>query len=84
MKRKIIALTMAAAMLLTACSGKSAGEDPSAVYYEITGVDSEETVLVLDGNDIPAELYCYLLLGGVQLQCPGISAQDVPRLLRYV
>lgn len=59
MKRKIIALTMAAAMLLTACSGKPAGEEPSGVYYEITGVDPEETVLVLDGNEIPAELYCY-------------------------
>ena len=45
--------------VLTACGGTPAAEAPTGVYYEITGVAPAETVLVLDGNEIPAELYCY-------------------------
>lgn len=60
MKKKSVVLILAALMLLTSCSGKPAAkETPTGVYYEITGVDPTETVLVLDGNEIPAELYCY-------------------------
>ena len=63
MKRTTIALTMMLALLLTACGGEPDTRNDAAavdnVYYEITGVDPEETVLVLDGNEIPAQLYCY-------------------------
>lgn len=59
MKRKCLAPFLAACMLLSACGGTPAAEPPAGVYYEITGVDPAETVLVLDGNEIPAELYCY-------------------------
>ena len=59
MKRKCLAPFLAACMLLSACGGTPAAEPPAGVYYEITGVDPAETVLVLDGNKIPAELYCY-------------------------
>ena len=59
MKRMCVGISLAALMLLSACTGKPAGEAPSGVYYDITGVDPAETVLVLDGNEIPAELYCY-------------------------
>lgn len=46
------------AVLLTACGGP-VKEDPMGVYHKITGVKPEEVVLVLDGNEISAELYCY-------------------------
>ena len=59
MKRMCLAPILAACMLLTACGGTPAAEAPTGVYYEITGVAPAETVLVLDGNEIPAELYCY-------------------------
>lgn len=59
MKRMCLAPILAACMLLTACGGTPAAEAPTGVYYEITGVAPAETVLVLDGNEILAELYCY-------------------------
>lgn len=68
MNRKIISLFLASALMLSACGSNPAtesetvgtsGGEGSGVYYEITGVNPDETVLVLDGVEIPAELYCY-------------------------
>ena len=71
MKRKCLAPFLAACMLLSACGGTPAAEPPTGVYYEITGVDPAETVLVLDGNEIPAELYCYW----VAFNCSAVEYQ---------
>jgi len=45
---------------LCAGCGEKAPE-PSGIYYEITGIDPSETVMEVDGNKIPAELYLYWL-----------------------
>ncbi len=36
-----------------------AGKAPSGIYYELTGIAPGETVMTVDGNQIPMELYCY-------------------------
>jgi len=58
MKKRLIVLFVMTAVLLTACGGP-VKEDPMGVYHKITGVKPEEVVLVLDGNEISAELYFY-------------------------
>ncbi|NCE64929.1 hypothetical protein D1159_10110 [Pseudoflavonifractor sp. 524-17] len=58
MKKRVFLLFVMAAVLLTACGGPEKGET-MGVYHQITGVKPEEVVLVLDGNEISAELYCY-------------------------
>ena len=58
MKKTICAL-MALAMILTfAACGKSQ-EPPSGIFYDITGIAPDETVMEVDGNAVPAELYFY-------------------------
>lgn len=36
-------------------------EAPYGIYYDVTGIHPRETVLEVDGNQIPAELYFYWL-----------------------
>ena len=57
MKRTICALLALALLVLCAGCGKS--EEPSGIYYEITGVAPDETLMEIDGNAVPAELYFY-------------------------
>ena len=58
MKKTICALL--ALTMLFLCAGCGANqEEPSGVYYEITGIAPDETVVEVDGNAVPAELYFY-------------------------
>ena len=59
MKKRISALLalVLAAALCAGCGEKD--ETPSGIYYDITGIDPSEIVMTVDGNEIPAELYCY-------------------------
>lgn len=38
-------------------------EEPKAygLYYEFSGLPTTETAMTVDGNEIPADLYCYLI-----------------------
>ena len=57
MKRWMSALL--AALLLALCVGCGNQEEPSGIYYDITGIAPTETVMTVDGNEIPAQAYFY-------------------------
>ena len=57
MKRWMSALL--AALLLALCVGCGNQEEPSGIYYDITGIAPAETVMTVDGNEIPAQAYFY-------------------------
>lgn len=63
--KKWISGLLALSLLAALCAGCGGSPDPveppSGLYYDITGVDPRETVLEVDGNKIPAELYFYWL-----------------------
>lgn len=58
MKKTICALLALAMILTLAACGKSQ-EPPSGIFYDITGIAPNETVMEVDGNAVPAELYFY-------------------------
>ena len=58
MKKTICALLALAMVLTLAACGKSQ-EPPSGIFYDITGIAPDETVMEVDGNAVPAELYFY-------------------------
>ena len=62
MKKQLSGL-LALLLLLTACvgCGSKTPDAPKGIYYDVTGIDPAQTVLELDGNTIPAELYFYWL-----------------------
>ena len=57
MKRWMSALL--AALLLALCVGCGNQEELSGIYYDITGIAPTETVMTVDGNEIPAQAYFY-------------------------
>lgn len=60
--KKIISVFLAVLMLvsLCACSQSQTPDTPaSGIYYDITKVHPQETVLSIDGNEVPMELFCY-------------------------
>lgn len=67
--KKILCGLTALLLLLTVCVGcgnndapDGSGEDSSkGIYYDLTGIDPQETVLEYGGNTAPAELYFYWL-----------------------
>lgn len=62
-KIQILALALAALMLsavLTGC-GKSAGETPTGLFYEASGIDPKSTVAAVNGRKVSAEEYLYWL-----------------------
>lgn len=67
MKKRLSLLMVLVTLLLCACGGKEPFDTPdeeqlsppSGIYYEITGINPSETVLTLDGNEVPAELFYY-------------------------
>lgn len=68
MKKTLSLLLVLLTLILCACGGKAPSDapekeeettPPSGIYYEITGIDPGETVLTLDGNEVPAELFYY-------------------------
>ena len=61
MKKHICALLALVMVLLCAGCGESK-EPPSGIYYDITGIAPDETVMEVDGNAVPAELYFYWMM----------------------
>ena len=61
MKRWMSALLAALLLALCVGCGNQAEEtaEPSGVYYDITGIAPTETVMTVDGNEIPAQMYFY-------------------------
>lgn len=57
MKKTICALL--ALTMLFLCAGCGESKEPSGIYYEITGIAPDETLMEVDGNAVPAELYFY-------------------------
>ena len=73
MKKHLSGL-MALLLLLTVCAGcgnnnddskndsnSNGASDDKGIYYDITGIEPQESVLEYDGNSIPAEMYFYWL-----------------------
>ena len=61
--KKTISGLMALLLLLSLCAGcgDNAGGSSKGIYYDITGIDPQETVIEYEGNTIPAEMYFYWL-----------------------
>ena len=60
--KKWISALLSLTLTVTVCAGCGAKEEPpSGIYYDITGIDPRETMLEVDGNQVPAELYFYWL-----------------------
>ncbi len=70
--KRWLSTTLAAIMLLTLCAGcgnkdgngntnkpGTSNPEPSGIYYEITGIDPNETVITVDGNEISAQVFFY-------------------------
>lgn len=58
--KKWVSALLALTLLAALCSGCGKTEEPpSGIYYELTGIAPDESVMSVDGNDIPAELYFY-------------------------
>lgn len=58
--KKWLSVLLALALLAALCTGcGEAEEPPSGIYYDITGIAPDETVMTVDGNEIPAQLYFY-------------------------
>ena len=69
MMKKWMSGLLALALLTGLCAGcgdkrpvdTPTEEAPYGIYYDVTGIHPKETVLEVDGNQIPAELYFYWL-----------------------
>lgn len=63
MKKTISGLTalLLLAALCVGCGDKDGGSSSKGIYYDITGIDPQETVIEYEGNTIPAEMYFYWL-----------------------
>ena len=60
--KKWISALLALTLTVAVCAGCGAKEEPpSGIYYDITGIGPKETVMEVDGLQIPAELYFYWL-----------------------
>lgn len=60
--KKWMSALLCLALILTACAGcGEKKEAPSGIYYDLTGIDPDETVMTVSGNEIPARLYFYWL-----------------------
>ena len=58
--KKLIALLLALVMVL-AMAGCGAKEEtkPTGLFYDLTGLDPAATMLSVDGQEVPTEMYLY-------------------------
>lgn len=59
MKKTISALLAVLLLALCAGCGNQAEPEPSGIYYDITGIAPTETVMTVDGSEVPAQMYFY-------------------------
>lgn len=62
--KKIISAVLAALLLVSMCAcSQTQDQTPdtpaSGIYYDITGVHPQQTILTVDGNTVPMDLFCY-------------------------
>lgn len=67
--KKLFSFLLAAVLLVTMCAGCGEGqtdgadsqeaEAPSGIFYDITGIAPGETLMTVEGRDIPADVYFY-------------------------
>ena len=63
MRKSMIVPVLLLSFLLTACGGEEAGSGRNSFWDEL-GVDEMETILVVDGREVPAWRYCWWLAEG--------------------
>lgn len=60
--KKILAFLMAVCLFTTlAACGKETVSDPDSVAYRLTGLDPAATLLTIEGQEVPVEMYLYWL-----------------------
>ena len=73
--RKWMSGLLALVMTLALCAGcggapeEEVPETPTGIYYDVTGIDPNETVMEVDGVQVPAEQYFYWLA----YNCSGLE-----------
>ena len=61
--KKILAFLMAVCLFATlaACAREETVSDPDSVAYRLTGLDPTATLLTIEGQEVPVEMYLYWL-----------------------
>ena len=78
--KKLIALLLALVMVL-AMAGCGAKEEtkPTGLFYDLTGLDPAATMLSVDGQEVPTEMYLYWVLYAadyVEKNYPSFVGED--------
>ena len=61
--KKMTSILLAAVLLVTLCVGcGQAPVEPSGIFYDATDINPAETMMTVDGNEIPAERYLYWIM----------------------
>lgn len=78
--KKTFSGLMALLLLLSVCAGcgkagpeeqPDQSQDPGSIFTTLTDLDMQETVLEMDGNAVPADMYLYWLM----YTCNGLEYQ---------
>ncbi len=78
--KKTLSGLMALLLLLSVCAGcgkagpeeqPDQSQDPGSIFTTLTDLDMQETVLEMDGNTVPADMYLYWLM----YTCNGLEYQ---------
>jgi len=63
--KKLTALLLSAVLLLTMLTG-CGKEKPEGLFYDLTGMDPAATIVTIDGQEVPVEMYLYCILYAVE------------------
>ena len=59
--KKLTALLLSFVMIL-ALVGCGAKEEPEGLFYNLTGLDPAATILTVEGQEVPTEMFLYWVL----------------------
>ncbi len=79
--KKITALLLALVMLfaMAGCGPKEPAAEPEGLFYDLTGLDPAATILTVEGQEVPTEMYLYWVLYAadyVEKNYPSFVGED--------